>query len=265
MRSISLVSVVALAVVASMIGCSGKESADNGDATSPGSDGIASDTPTSGPSGTYKGYIESYKFADGSDTVVMNLTFAGDGSVTGTLMFGDAAPLAPPTDPDATYPPGFGESGSVASTIVEGFAFTVTNGTLGGSRVTLQVQPNEAWHAWCALQTKIYPQYNGESDGSCGPLLGYGCLPNIATMDGPGGCEWTSCEVKTPTFVDCGKRELCGGGLGVCHCTATACMAALGLGGPTIAFDLQLSGAALNGSSTGISGGTPLNVHLTRE
>jgi hypothetical protein len=266
MRRISLVSLVALTVVASMIGCSGKESSDNGDASGSGSDTGTSDAPTTGPSGTYKGYIESYKFPDGSDTVSMNLIVNGDGSVTGTLTFGDVAPLGPPTDPDATYPPGFGEPGSVPNNPVEGFAFTVMSGTLAGSRVTLQVQEYEVWKAWCELQTKIYPQYNGESDGSCGPLIGYGCLPNVATMDIPSGCAWTSCEVKTPTAIDCGKRALCGGGFQVCHCTATACTANIGPAGMTIAFDMQLSGGALNGSVVGINaGGPPLDVHLTRE
>jgi hypothetical protein len=38
----------------------------------------------------YTGYIESFMFPDGSDTIVFTLTFNDDGTVTGTVRFGTA-------------------------------------------------------------------------------------------------------------------------------------------------------------------------------
>jgi len=191
----------------------------------------------------------------------MNLTFASDGTVHGTVVFGDAAPLAPPTDPNVGYPPGFGTG---AASITEGFDFTVLNGTYAAPRLTLQVQRSEVWKKWCELQTEIYPQYNGVSDGSCGPLIGYGCLPNAATETGS-TCAWSSCDHKSWTPIDCGKLELCGGhGVGVCTCTATSCTVPVGPTGD-VSFDAQLAAGTMNGSTTGLSGSQVLNVRLTRE
>ena len=255
-----------IVLLALMLGCSGKESGDGstGGDTGPADTNGTSDTPSDGLSGTYKGYIESFKFPDGSDTVVMNLAFASGGTLSGTVVFGDATPLAPPTDPNVGYPPSYvAEPGMPPSGgPIEGFAYTVLSGAVAGPRVTLQVQHTEVWKKWCELQTTIYPQYNGASDGSCGALLGYGCLPNVAFSGSPSGCTWSSCDHPTDTPVDCTKLTLCGLA-GVCKCTSTACTVPVGPAGD-ISFDMQLSGGALNGSTTGISGSV-LNVHLTRQ
>jgi hypothetical protein len=225
---------------------------------------IDSTTPPGPLSGTYKGYIESFMFPDGSDTVVMTLSFAPDGTITGTVFFGDSPPLAPPTDPDVGYPPGYTGMGPGAP--LERFAFTIFKGTYTPPRLQLQIDPRELWKAWCELQTAIYPQYNGASDGGCGDLFGYGCLPNAGFSSGPEMCTWTSCQEPNPTPIDCGKLALCGGFAGpqgVCTCTATSCTVPLGASGG-IAFDMQLASGVLDGSTTGIQGG-PLNVHLTKQ
>ncbi|HEY8091570.1 MAG TPA: hypothetical protein VIF09_27080, partial [Polyangiaceae bacterium] len=105
-------------------------------------------------SGTYKGYIESFKFPDGSDTVVMTLAFATDGTVTGTVFFGDGPALAPPTDSDVGYPPGLESQGqpTLPDDLLEGFAFTVLTGKYPSPRLTLGVDPGELWKQWCGLQ-----------------------------------------------------------------------------------------------------------------
>jgi hypothetical protein len=213
-------------------------------------------------SGTYKGYIESFMFPDGSDTVVMTLSFAADGAVTGTVFFGDGPALAPPTDPNVGYPPGF--SGDTPGAPLEGFDFTVLKGTYAAPpRVHLQVDPAEQWKQWCELQTTIYPEYNSTSDGGCGVLLGYGCLPNAVTQFGS-SCAWgPSCQQPAVTPVDCGKLALCGP-LGPCECTATSCTVQVGPTG-SVAFDMQLASGSLNGSTTGIERSQALNVHLTRQ
>jgi hypothetical protein len=212
-------------------------------------------------SGVYKGYIESFMFADASDTVVMTLTFAAGGAVTGTVLFGDAPVLAPPTDPSVGYPPGYSQSLGSTS-LLEGFEFTLLQGTYTAPRLQLQVAPQELWQKWCQIQTTIYPQYDSAPGGACGPLTGYGCLPNAATMMSANGCSWSSCQ-QPSTPIDCGKLQLCGAG-SPCSCTATSCTVQVGpMGG--VSFDLQLVGGALDGSTAGIGSQGVLNVHLTKQ
>lgn len=236
----------------------GSQADSSADSNSSGADGAES----SPLSGTYSGYVESFMFPDGSDNLVMALTFAADGTVTGTVLFGDAPLLSPPTDPNVGYPPGFSDQVMVGvGAPSEGFYFTVLDGTYTSSRLRLEIAPPEIWKQWCQIQTTIYPQYGATSDGSCGPLDGYGCLPNAATVIGPSGCTLSSCQEPTPMPVDCGKLTLCGSP-SPCVCTATSCTADLG---PNwrVAFDMVLAAGMLDGSSTGL-GSTPFNVHLTR-
>jgi hypothetical protein len=234
-----------------VLGCSGK--IDSGaDASSPGDAGSdGSVVTTTGLAGTWVGYVESYKFGDGSDAVTMTLSDTG----VGTTFFGSGPALPPPTDPDVGYPP----SGVDPR---EGFDFTNLQPTFAAPRLTLSISSNEVHKKWCEIQTVIYPAYNAESDGGCGPLLGYNCLPNAATQGGS-PCFWSSCDHPTWTQVDCGKMTLCGSMGGVCSCTSTSCTVATPTAG-NIAFDVQLSGNKLDGSVTGLDGGT-LNVHLTRQ
>jgi hypothetical protein len=259
-------------VLAFLLGCSGGKVSPGGndaDAGQPAdaqaeSDASATDAPANPLSGTYKGYIESFKFPDGSDTVVMTLTFASDGTVTGTVFFGDGPPLAPPTDPNVGYPPSAGGPMGPGGATIEGFDFTVIGGVYAAPRLTLQIQHSEIWKKWCEIQTMIYPKYNGESDGGCGNLLGYDCLPNAATMFGGSNCAWSSCDQPMWTPVDCGKLALCAMPGGICKCTSTSCTIPVGPMGD-ISFDMQLMAGALNGSTTGLQGSPALNVHLTRQ
>jgi hypothetical protein len=245
----------------------GAEGGEAGGSSSGSSSGGSSSGGASPPSGTYKGYIESFKFPDGSDTVEMTLAFATDGTVTGSIFFGDGPPLAPPTDPDVGYPPGYGGQGtpSALDDVLEGFTFTALAGMYASPRLTVGLDPAELWKQWCALQTVIYRQYNGQSEGgaACGPLMGYGCLPNVGTQGGSAGCAWTSCDDPGPTPIDCGKLALCQFGMSPCACTPTACSVPAPKA-PGITFDMQLSAGALDGSETGI-GNSVLNVHLTKQ
>lgn len=93
----------------------------------------------------------------------MTLAFAADGTVTGTVFFGNGPPLAPPTDPNVGYPPGYVGNIAVVPTTVsplEDFAFTVLGGTYTPPRLTLGIDTAELWKKWCELQTTIYPLYN---------------------------------------------------------------------------------------------------------
>ena len=245
------------------LGQSGDGGAPSGDDAGGGS-GSSSGSGSNPLSGTYRGYIESFKFPDGSDTIVMTLAFAADGTVTGTVSLGAAALLAPPTDPDVGYPPGYRETSPPDSSVstLEGFAFTVLGGTFAAPRLTLGLDPNELWKQWCQIQTTTYPQYNSAPDGGCGAMTGFGCLPSVAYQQNGSTCSWTSCSVPASTPVDCGKLALCEGPLGPCTCTATACSVPAPAS-PGITFDVQLNAGALDGSEMGI-GGSVLNVHLVR-
>jgi hypothetical protein len=247
------------------------------DASAPPQSGNDSSLPdsTAQPtvlSGVYRGYIESFKFSDGSDAIQLSLSFASDGTVTGTAYFGSGPTLAPPIDPAATYPPGYGEpsAGPLGTgQVLEGFAFTILAGTYQAPRLRLDVQPRELWKRWCELQTMIYPYYNGLASGTgCGDLQGYGCLPNGGTRGTPTGCEVDPCFQSQPIPVDCGKMALCRTGPGPCTCTATSCSVRVDPYG-TVAFDMQISGS-IDGSVTGIEAqGAPnaashYNVHFMR-
>lgn len=218
-------------------------------------------------SGTYTGYIESYQFPDGSDTVVMTLDFTSSGAITGTVFFGSGPALPAATDPNVGYPPGLASPTQLQQFPLEGFDFTILGGAYSAPRVQLSIDQREMWKHWCEIQTTIYPVDNGNApDGGCGTPLGYGCLPNAATMGGGNTCAISWCEQPAWTPVDCGKLQLCMGIGGICTCTATACTVPVPAKGG-IAFDMQLASGALDGSVTGLStnGGSQVyNVHLKR-
>lgn len=230
---------------------------------------MGSDAEANQLSGTYTGYVESYQFPDGSDVVVMKLGFASTGAITGTVFFGSSPALPPATDPNVGYPPGLGSSPTGLQQIpVEGFDFTVLGGTYSAPRVQLSIEQQEIWKHWCEIQTTIYPVDNGNAtpDGGCGAPLGYGCLPNAATMGGGSSCAISWCQQPAWTPVDCGKLQLCMGLRSVCTCTATSCTIPTPSKGD-IAFDMQLASGALDGSVTGLTanGGSQVyNVHLKR-
>ncbi len=262
-----------------LLGCSAKvldlggEYQDGGSGSDSGGQGSGSEGRPSALSGVYSGYIEGFMFSDGSDNLSFTLTFNDDGTVTGTVRFGAAPLLAPPTDPNVGYPPGYGDGPTGPQQSLEGFSYTVLSGTyVVAPRLQLHVDQNELWKQWCDLQTTIYPLYDGCdvpapaascASSGCGNLLGYSCLPNGATVFGT-SCSVTPCTQTQPVPVDCGKFDLCGVrslGTGTCMCTQTSCTVVVG---SSIAFDTQLIAGGINGSVTGLMGGQVLNVHLTR-
>ena len=257
------------------------------------SEAAAGDGGSTYSSGIYTGTIEGFMFPDGSNTVTLNLVFATDGTVTGTANFGTAAMLAPPTDPDATYPPGYGEAFPLTlfgfthtDPPLEGFTFTVLNGTLAGSELQLQVQVSELWTQWCALQTTVYPTYNGTSamgqdgdagsivgdGGTCGDFRGYACTPfgssSNPTGDGP-SCQVGTCYQASPLTFDCGKLDLCWSGTAECACTSTGCTVAPVDRFGRVTFDLQLGDDAgtttASGTVTGVtySSSQTMSVYFT--
>jgi hypothetical protein len=214
----------------------------------------------------WAGHFENHQLPNGSDALTMTLTFAADGSVTGTLLLGDGAVLQPPTDPDVGYPPGTSFAGVTA---IEGFPYTILGGTRSGSHLTFHVDEEEAWTKWCALQTS-YLVYSDDA-GAADDL--YECLPQPQSVMEPEGGESeglvtvsaTGCflypmtDQMTP--IDCGKLELCSAPYFPCQCSATGCQVS-----PTqifyVSFDLVMTDTKADGSTSGALGS--YTVHFTR-
>jgi hypothetical protein len=195
------------------------------------------------------GHFDNHQLPNGSDTLTMTLTFAADGSVTGTLLLGDGSVLQPPTDPDVGYPPGTSFAGVTA---IEGFPYTILGGTRSGSHLMFHVDEEEAWTKWCALQTSylVFSDDAGPADDE------YQCLPGEPDGVGVGP---TDCFLGSEK-VDCGKLELCSLGR-ACQCSATGCQVYV-TQDFYVSFDLMLTDTKADGSTSGALGS--YTVHFTR-
>jgi hypothetical protein len=194
------------------------------------------------------GHLENHQFPDGSDTLTMTLDFAPGGQVTGSLLLGNGAILQPPTDPNVGYPPG--NTGAV--TLVEGFPYTILDGSLNGSQLSFDFSEYEVWTQWCALQTP----YLEDPDSDADPYYECAQAPpkGGAAAFGSTGCGYASADGGI-TPIDCGKLELCGegGGSGVCRCTASGCDAFSPTPpGPSLGVDVAKTSA--QGTLSGNSG-----------
>ena len=190
---------------------------------------------------TWDGYVEAFNFwPDGSDHV--RLTIAANGQ--GTLQIGDAALLAPPTDPNVGYPPGgystwvpFTGTGRV-SELVQGFQYPIHAATVQADRIQLGVDPNDLYTDWCPLET---PFPFGDPPGY------YTCI-NIASgtmisSNWDGTCTVTMPD-QTTQVVDCLKVDLCMPPSTACNCTATGCTAnTVPAGGSPSQYAVELDGA----------------------
>jgi hypothetical protein len=179
---------------------------------------------------------------DGSNALTMTLQVALDGTATGTLLLGDGSILQPATDPNVGYPPGVRFAGSLP--VVEGFSYTLVDGTLKNGRLTFHVAEIEVWTQWCAIQTAYALQPDG------GGL--YSCLPSGST-----GFKGNACFAVDPTTmqnlpIDCGKSDLCSAfpGMAPCQCSATGCLIDPSANSD-ISFDLMVAGAKADGTTSG--------------
>lgn len=210
----------------------------------------------------WTGHFESYQLPDGSDALTMTLEFTANGNVTGSLLLGDGSLLQPPTDPSVGYPPG-AQFRNV--TAVEGFPYTILDGTLSGSHLTFQVAEFEVWTKWCALQTSYLVQLGSDAGGAAVATDVYACLPALGATVGPGGCFQGDPMTEQMSPVDCGKFELCSEGPSPCQCSATGCQVNPSPT-PDISLDLVLSETKADGTTSGSFGGTlgSYVVHFTR-
>lgn len=221
-------------------------------------DGGAGSVASGGSSGspaTWTGYIEGYHLPSGSDAVTIVLATKSDGSLTGTVTFGDKPPPPPPTDPSVGYPPStndasaiYSHAGPLTVESIEGFHYTAQNPVVStdGSRVQLDVATYELWKSWCELQTS----YSWAGVGS-GPQYGCDQGPNFQQSGTTFQCMVGDTSGTTYTPIDCGKAQICGES--VCTCSSTSCT--VNTSNTDLHFDLQLKGDTLEGaaSTSGVS------------
>ena len=212
-----------------------------------------------GPSQSWTGYIENYKFRSGSDAV--KITFASDaaGNLVGTVTLGSGTPPPPATDPNVGYPADLLSSvpdvTSARNYLAEGFGYSMRSGTVTGARLRFGVDTWEIWKGWCALQTPA-PRQGPCNEAVCQTS----CLPNWGSMSGPNGCGLLNPATNQYDPVDCGKLALCGFG-SVCMCVVASGCSVREDGSP-ISFDLTITGDLASGSVAGLG---DHNVHFTKD
>jgi hypothetical protein len=157
--------------------------------------------------GSWDGYAEAYEFDSGSNRVRLALDSTG----RGTMEFGDAPLLPPPTDPEVYLDMDVGYVGVIHA----GFRYAVRKVDVGARRIRFGVSPADIAQEWCKLQTpQLYPESTPEEQY-------YRCTtPSNFTR-----AEWEqACFVNLDTTPDvraeCAKIQLCGL---VCSCSAERC------------------------------------------
>jgi hypothetical protein len=218
--------------------------------------------------GTWVGHIESYHFADNDDHLRLTITRTPDGTVDASVFLGTGPPLAPPTDPDVAYPPGYWSASNPPCTTsmaelpapVERFEFTAHDLSVeAGGRVQVSFAQPEAWAAWCALQKKIY--FVGDDGGP--ETRRYACCAPDASTDAGGFCDPSQ---TTPS--DPGKLALCPSldqAWPHCTCNASQCGIDASTGDTHLDLQLGTTGDTLQGSILGLGRyGIPFTVYLAR-
>lgn len=200
-----------------------------------------------GPTESWTGYIENFRFSSGSDVIKFSFATDPSGEVAGSVVFGNGTPPAPATDPNVGYPPGLGiQWPPFVYGPTEGLSYTITSGTLVSNRLRFTTNNFELWDGWCRMQP-------APTDGSDM------CLPNWSGGSKDGVCYQTSPAGKD-VVVDCGKLTLCFLNR-VCACSPSGCMANPA---SAVSFDMFMVSGSASGSVAGALGGEH-NVHFIKD
>jgi hypothetical protein len=237
---------IAPLAASSMAACSSNPAVDIGDPVG----GALTDYAAS-----WDGYAEAYQFADGSDRVRLVL----DGNGTGSLRVGNAALLAPASDPNVGYPVGTTWDKGFLTTgggVVAGFEYPVHGTRIQDSRIRIGVTPNDLYGGWCGLQTPVRDDANGGSYGCVGDW-GFN-MPDMSAT-----CSQTNPSTQETVSIDCGKLMLCEIAR-VCTCTASACMANVTVDNPPVQLDAALSPDASELTGTLVVDGQRVTIRMHR-
>jgi hypothetical protein len=197
--------------------------------------------------GSWKGRTEAFEFADGTDTVTVEI--AGDGS--GELVLGDAA-LLPPPDPNHAYPPGDskGYPEKPVQGVVPGFAYPIADAVVGDNRIRMHSSSGELYREWCDLMTPHLVANATPAYYACLPFAGFG------TNDAG---ECTNGE-NLDQVIDCGVTSC----LAACECSEDDCHVNEGFAQPDIQIDARLEDDGDSFVGTLVLGSERITVLLTR-
>ncbi len=206
------------------------------------------------PTGTWSGPIDNVAFPSGSGAVTLALSQNGN-AIAGTVTFGKGLPPPAPTDPNAVYPPNLAVSAlqqPMPNDYVEGFVFTIENGTFDGSRLQFGVVAEDVFAAYCALQPQTWADgSDGGAPYACLPPWGFFCngQTEMCTSTNPNDSS------QTITY-SVEKQDLCSPGA-TCICNATTCAVTTT---PDIAFDMTCTNGAFSGTIAGALGSHAVSV-----
>lgn len=176
---------------------------------------------------TWTGYVQGNSSLPAQGAFTLTLQHNGS-QVCGSLVFGEpAAPLPAATDPKASYPPDV-DYRTAEQRGIAGFAYTLLDAKITGSRLQFRLTFAEPWQSWCELQTP----YQDDNQRA-----GYNCLPN----EGVRALSSDDCELTGPgpsLAISCAQANLCNL-TNVCQCNAERCMAAFDLLSPNGDFQLD--------------------------
>jgi hypothetical protein len=180
------------------------------------------------------------------------------------VIFGDAAPPAPPASAIDYYGPSHTLAGSQPyPSPYDGFAYTARDLAFDGSTLSLRVAPGELLASWCAVQTSYdWRACPDCPDAAPGILPVCSCLPNWAGMQVNGAsdlCEDTDPKTGQNRPIRCSQVGPCETYFNVCNCSAGGCVADLTHAVWTLSLTLS-GGGAFDGT---VSIGAPEQVHLT--
>jgi hypothetical protein len=199
--------------------------------------------------GTWTGYIEAQSFPSGSDRIVIVFESASDGSVTGTVTYGQGTPPPPPTGQNVGYLVGDGQ----VPRLIEGFAYTALQPSFDGNRLQVHTVTGEPWNSWCELQTPTHTDFPCPLFG-CLPSSGYTCDGNVCTITDP-----ASGATET---IDPGWIRLCMFP-SVCTCSATSC--AVAMDEPDSWLDIHMNeSGSFDGVINGLETLANVPVHFSR-
>jgi hypothetical protein len=184
-------------------------------------------------SGTWRGYVEAYKFHDGSDRVQLELDSEGHGS----LKFGETTLPAPTSDKG--YPPGLTANAPwiPIQVVAAGFPYGVSGASVVDSRIRLSASSAQVYQEWCALMTP-----HQDTSQRFPPGDYYQCLPQASFQMLDGGCQLLF-ETGTQS-IDCGLLSC----QHRCACDANACHAREPTADLTLDGSLERNGDGLVGT-----------------
>jgi hypothetical protein len=207
-------------------------------------------SPVTGPTQSWTGYVENFKFGSGSDRIKLSFAIDGAGEVLGTVTFGNGMAPPPATDPNVGYPPGMETTQTMPAEYLEGPAYGIKTGSLAANRLRFTIDMVDLWSDWCKLQT---PPVDGSDL----------CVPNWGGESLPGH---TVCYLYSPSGdkvpIDCVKWDLCFMSR-ICKCSPAGCAVNYEESGYKLSFDVFLANGTGSGSMTGTFG--EHNVHFTKD